>query len=553
MKDRLLKLYSDIIAKWQGMDKTQQRRLIMGAGGLVLALGLTFFIMLRPQWVTLTGANRLEWAEVQQITTALEASGIRYDIQDNSSVRVRRQDFAEASMMVHSATEVFAGRTGSLSFEHALEHMGMGTSDAERNEIFRRVLENDIEMQLLNVSGVTDANVNINLADPRALFLGNTPRPSASVALTTDRVFSPQDATSLVSIVANSVEGLTADHVSITDQNLRTIFNGWLEGDLRFGGSVGEERDYRAMRSAEAEIAARQVMLSMFQNVVASASVEVEANARTVSTITHQSPNDDGTALWTSREDLAEILEGNVAALPEPGAALNAGVPFNAIGAGQQTSGSREVSYVTGVTNVQEEVIIFAAGTPILDTSSIAVTLTQPIVFDQVVMEANEMFEEGMTWELFAMQNVNPITVVDADVDTYRQMIAHATGIPFDNVSVIVQQQPVLVHAIVAPVPWDTIVLLGILAALLLMLAYALIRKGRVEEEIIEIEPELSVEDLLVSTRIEEAVEEELASSLQEIAYSIDSEVKQQIDKFVTEKPEAVAQLLRSWMNEGWE
>jgi flagellar M-ring protein FliF len=70
-------------------------------------------------------------------------------------------------------------------------------------------------------------------------------------------------------------------------------------------------------------------------------------------------------------------------------------------------------------------------------------------------------------------------------------------------------------------------------------------------DEITEIEPELSVEELLVSTQMED---EQLAEveRLQEIAFNQESEAKRQIEKFVQEKPEAVAQLLRNWLNEEW-
>ena len=64
--------------------------------------------------------------------------------------------------------------------------------------------------------------------------------------------------------------------------------------------------------------------------------------------------------------------------------------------------------------------------------------------------------------------------------------------------------------------------------------------------EITEIEPELSVEEMLESSQI---IPEELDS----IEYNEESEIKKQIDKFVDEKPEAVASLLRNWLSEEWE
>ena len=61
-----------------------------------------------------------------------------------------------------------------------------------------------------------------------------------------------------------------------------------------------------------------------------------------------------------------------------------------------------------------------------------------------------------------------------------------------------------------------------------------------------ELEPELSVESLLASTRENE-------SDMEDIAYSEKSEARLLIEKFVDEKPEAVASLLRNWLNEDWD
>jgi flagellar M-ring protein FliF len=42
-------------------------------------------------------------------------------------------------------------------------------------------------------------------------------------------------------------------------------------------------------------------------------------------------------------------------------------------------------------------------------------------------------------------------------------------------------------------------------------------------------------------------------ATLQEIEVDEGSESKRLIEKFVSEKPEAVAQLMRKWLNDNWE
>ena len=82
-------------------------------------------------------------------------------------------------------------------------------------------------------------------------------------------------------------------------------------------------------------------------------------------------------------------------------------------------------------------------------------------------------------------------------------------------------------------------------AAILGILIFVIIRSARpltVEEK----EPELSVEEMLASTR------ENQQASVDDIDLQEKSETRKAIEKFVDENPEAVALLLRNWLNEDW-
>ena len=63
--------------------------------------------------------------------------------------------------------------------------------------------------------------------------------------------------------------------------------------------------------------------------------------------------------------------------------------------------------------------------------------------------------------------------------------------------------------------------------------------------EVTELEPELSVEQLLATTKENQ--------SLEDVEFSEQSETRKRIEKFFEENPEAVAQLLRNWLNEDWD
>ncbi|WP_105618061.1 hypothetical protein [Vallitalea okinawensis] len=103
--------------------------------------------------------------------------------------------------------------------------------------------------------------------------------------------------------------------------------------------------------------------------------------------------------------------------------------------------------------------------------------------------------------------------------------------------------QPIFIDKATTDIPYQEYLLILIVAFLVVMLAYV-IYKGTEPVEVTEIIPELSVEELL-SKNIEEEVEE--------IQDDESTGIKKEIERFVDEKPEAAAQLLRNWLGQDWE
>ena len=161
------------------------------------------------------------------------------------------------------------------------------------------------------------------------------------------------------------------------------------------------------------------------------------------------------------------------------------------------------------------------------------------------MQESGEL--EGMTFAEFEAQNRDRVRLeVDEDMVT---MVANATGVPRENISLLAYEVPVFSYDDEGGVDIMEDILPIVLAALIiLMLGFVVFRSTRREKTPEpELEPELSVEGLLESTK--EAQEEDL----DDIGFSEKSEIRVLIEKFVDENPEAAASLLRNWLNEEWE
>ena len=123
-------------------------------------------------------------------------------------------------------------------------------------------------------------------------------------------------------------------------------------------------------------------------------------------------------------------------------------------------------------------------------------------------------------------------------------MVANATGFDADNITVVAYEVPYFVYSTEKEKTFEDYALIGLVVLILAMLGYVVFRSTRTEKED-EMVAELSVESLLESTKNE--------TPLEDIGFTEKSETRILIEKFVDEKPEAAAALLRNWLEEEWE
>ena len=150
-----------------------------------------------------------------------------------------------------------------------------------------------------------------------------------------------------------------------------------------------------------------------------------------------------------------------------------------------------------------------------------------------------------MTFKVFMLANNAPV-LVEVD-DRYIDLIANATGFSASKITVLCNEIPQFV-----PIEEDErsisdylqIIITVLILALLGFVVFRSTRSKKVKEEI---QPELSVDALLESTA------EAAVDPLDDIDYNEKSEQRVLIEKFVDENPDAVALLLRNWLNEDWE
>ena len=176
------------------------------------------------------------------------------------------------------------------------------------------------------------------------------------------------------------------------------------------------------------------------------------------------------------------------------------------------------------------------------DDSSVSIVLTAYNIFNQEIMEENGELD-GTTWEEFKRANSERTEIALTDEDI--EFVSMATGIPVENIRIRAFSVPEFTDA---PDNRRSITdyMQIILAVIILALLGFVIWRATRPVEVTELEPELSVEEMLASTQ-------ELQEAVDDIDLNDKSDTRKAIEKFVEDNPEATAILLRNWLNDDWD
>lgn len=183
--------------------------------------------------------------------------------------------------------------------------------------------------------------------------------------------------------------------------------------------------------------------------------------------------------------------------------------------------------------------ILTPAGIIDYDNSSLTVTARSfDVVYEEVIERQGLL--DVMTWEEYKANN-SASSRMEVDDDFY-DAVATATGISRDKITIIAYRENLFFDKEGLNVNWTDILSIVMIVIILALLAFVILR-SMVSKKDTDQEEELSVENLLQSTP---------DSELEDIEVESKSDTRKLIERFVDENPEAVASLLRNWLNEDW-
>lgn len=540
MMDRLIAIKDKSLAFWDKYTTKQKTLIISVVLAIFFAIVLLGYFLTRPVYTELV---KLSGDTASTFDSALSSGGIDYkkesDSKGNTVFSVEQSQYSDAVLLMgeNKITDT------EMSWDDAFNN-DMTVSSAEKQTKATLALQSSIRKGLMNFDGVEDATVYVNRpTDDGTIFSEKKETSvSASLKLAKGSEITSETAQAIAYYLANAVGNSTTDNIILTDTTGNLLYG--QKEDNTLGGSVSGSDDYKEkLRNTFCKNVSNMLMKAGYDDVqIGSANIKFNMDKVTelVKTYTANEGQDQG--LYSSSYNYKST--GNSGSGGVPGTDSNGDQTDTMIqntGSSNSETTLDKYNYLPNETvqNIEHEV-----GAVEPDQSSIGIVLTKYNVIKEETLESQGLLKDT-TFEEYVNNNS---AVTDLQVpQELITLVSAATGIATNNITIQIKQKPVY-EAKESSSFMDNAsnYLMVILTLLIAGLLVFVIIKGTSPVEVTELEPELSVEDLLATTQ------EDDKQNLDEIELSDKSETRQLIEKFVDENPEAVALLLRNWINEDW-
>lgn len=530
--ERMRKIPARFLEFWNKYTTVQKILMVVVSVGVFLSIIIASYFVTKPTMTTLVRTENP--SDTAKIRDLLDSENISYELSNDAlSVLVSKKDYSNALMLLAQNDIPSIGMSLDELFNNSFS-----TTESEKRLKANIYKQDWLRQVLLNMDSIDNAVVSITSPTVGNTLFSETKDTSVSVILTVKGSFKPDTAKTIANILAGAVGNSDTKAITIADQSGNLLFNG-ADNDILSGG-VNSISDYEKNIAGikKEEIYKILVGLPAYDDAKIATNFVFDMN-KINSVYTEYTVPDGADQGYLSHDYTYDATNSNQAG-GTPGTDANSETDYMIQG-GNGASGNvsiRERDYLPNkkVTNTEA-----AMGAIKPSESSIAITLISYDNYIEADMEKNGQLD-GTTFDefMFANQASKELTVPENVIT----LVSRATGIPESNIQILAWQVPIFQPKDASSFFTFTNILMIILAILIVGLLVFVVFRGFAPMEIIEQEPELSVEQLLATTKENH--------SLDDIEFSDKSETRKMIEKFVDENPEATAQLLRNWLSDDW-
>lgn len=533
MREWFAQLPARIVEFWKKYTRRQKTLFFSVLAAVLIAVIALVAILNRTSYVNLSTFE--DTGAAAQAANLLEENGITYRVSNDAlRIEVDENQVSQARLLLgENGISVSSSKT---DYDWLFDN-GFNTTDSEKKLKAKINLQSTMEKDITNIEGVTKASVTIHLPDNTNTVYATDQTASVSIMITTNGNYAAESTQAIAEYAKTAVGNSDTDNITIINHQGSLLFSGksastTVSADLMVEQQVEEYYNSKLWNL--------MVNSGVYDEVSVSSNLDVKLSPEEKTVIEYYSNDTDDTGpKETYYYYLAQNTDGTggIVGTDANGEEIT---DYNLL---DNANGESSVNLIkeTYATSSETTRTISPVGEVNMANSSMAMYLTRYVNYNEEEMKKQGLLDD-MTFAEFQLANSEVIET--SNPEEMVNLLASATGMKAKNIYVIERIVPVFYPAEEKQVPVQSIlsiVLAVIIAGLLLFVVF----KGMKPEEVVEVEPELSVEALLATTKENQ--------TLDDIEFSDKSAAKQQIEKFVDENPEAVAALLRNWLNDDWE
>ena len=540
MKERVKEIPARFVEFWNKYTSKQKTIIISVICAVLVLIAVVAYFVSRPTWTKFNEFSNLE--DASAMVDALNENGIENKSSDDGlTIYVHDDKMTDAFYAMSDENLVDTGYTWDDAFDNS-----MSTTESEKSQKRILALQTEIKNSLVKYSFIKDAKVFIDVPETSYSVLdeeGNT-SITAQIDVTEEgrEILTTEVAANLASWLAGAV-GTDVEHVVINDTDGNSVYNGTAADGLG-GALTGGSVEYCEKLRNNIAKNLIQIMVKSGYDDVEVGTQGIKFNMSEIEKLVKDYSLDEGrergyeTNSYTYNQEGSSGVAGGI-----PGAESNDNDETDyVLNTGNSSNSTVEIEKLEDIL-VDETIENIKQELPAIeyDESSIGIVVTRYLVYDEEQMEKDGTLD-GTTFEEFMAAN-NTRTMIQV-ADEELELVAAASGVDPEQITVVGYEVPKFIEKSSGARSISDYLMI-ILAVLIIALLIFVVLRGTAPMKVSEEEPELSVEQLLATTKENQ--------SLEDIEFSEKSETRKLIEKFVDEKPEAVAQLLRNWISEDWD
>ena len=531
MVDRLKQIPTRLLELWNKYTRKQKTIFISIVAVIIIALVIVLLVTGKKNYTNLTECKSV--SEASKVVELLKDSEIEYyTSSDQLTIYVDSAKKEEAVFLLAGNGITTTG----LTMEQLLNN-SLSTTNSDRTLKVNLYFQNQVKEYLTSMEGIDDATLSYIPSETGNSLLSENINTTASVMLKVNDDFKNASAKTIAKIVAAVIGNSSTEGIIVADQYGNLLFGA--EDDLTTGTANNNEEFKEKLRNSfknrlyaglmklgytDVEVMPNlnfnmDVVKEMYTEYTAAEGQEQGLYSHSYTQETQNTAGTSGGVAGTASNDETSYLTQN------------------GNGANSSTN-TQQYDYLpnTRVTNTD-----FSYGDIVTEESSVSIVMKKMVQHTEEELKLQNLLEDT-TFEEYALANKEPKEItID---DSVYQLISNATGISIDKITVVAYEQPLFIpdessgKSITDYLPI-------ILAVIIIGLLVFIVIKSAAPVEVTETEPELSVEELLATTKENQEIED--------IEFEDKSETRKMIEKFVDENPEAVANLLRNWLSDDWD